>query len=498
LRSLLAFTAVIVAVFFLCSPLYAEDPPYGVVKTQMEESVVINDYIGGYQGFYYDGNELKSANSIFNPVRSAEWYAQHPIIPITGYRYAMTFWNIGAMGYLEAYADAQLTIEAITESAWICDLVGIDWQGLPTCKEKSAGNIEIHAEKIELKFSGGPYGEFTTPTGTYPWGSVSDGKSISISAPYGPQDTGLLKFVGGSRQTIPIEGDGFDTWMNILEGKEKKRYVIAPGLQEGEGVPWGTVHKIFIDGKEITDFEKAPLFNGSQIKTGPGVEIVIRDSGGAWTRVTEDTQYEVKTATPVGPTLQGVYGRLIKGISEFYWPPGYEFKKKFGVSTRRVSIGIKGTTFTVSHIFDMTTVEVEEGIVEATDLLTEKIHTVSAGNRLSFGDNCLSVDENLGISIPHAEYDDIPFSFDLDYFPNPSDPANLYWKMDLSTLAAETTIHSIPINGDFGITIPCAECCGTFISFELDYFPNASDPSGLYWKMDLDTLSLVQKASSTE
>jgi|GEM_PF-5996521 len=62
--------------------------------------------------------------------------------------------------------------------------------------------------------------------------------------------------------------DGVD-----LEVNAPKRYIIAPGLQEGEGQPWGTVYKIFLVGKEMTDFEKTPLYTGSQVKTGALVQL---------------------------------------------------------------------------------------------------------------------------------------------------------------------------------------------------------------------------------
>jgi len=164
---------------------------------------------------------------------------------------------------------------------------------------------------------------------------------------------------------------------------EAKPYIIAPGYQEGEGEAWGFVDKIFIDGQEVVGIEKTLLYTGSQIKTGPGVEILIRTSFGAVTRVKENAQYEVEERKLQTPTCQEILGRLKKGVCEFYWPKGYEGAKKFEVSTNRVVVGIKGTSFTVSHAGDTSTVTVQEGVVEVTNLDTGAVSQVHSGEILT-------------------------------------------------------------------------------------------------------------------
>ncbi len=273
---------------------------------------------------------------------------------------------------------------------------------------------------------------------------------------------------------------------------EPKRYVIAPGMQDGSGEPWGFVDKIFIDGKEVTGAENTVLYSGSQVKTGPGVEILVRSSYGALTRITEDTQYEVKTQVTT-PTTQDVSGRLLKGVCDFFWPPGYEAEKKFGVETNRVSTSIKGTTFSVSNFFDVTTVEVEEGVVEVTDLNTKIASTMQAGETLSYGSHCLSIADDLSIFLSAAEYDEVSYSFKLDYYLNPADLYNLYWKMDLSTFQAVMEKDCIPVGGDLTIKIPCAEYAGIQYRFALDYVVVPADPEGIYWKMDTSTFQPVQR-----
>lgn len=182
---------------------------------------------------------------------------------------------------------------------------------------------------------------------------------------------------------------------------EVKPYVIAPGYQEGEGEGWGFVDKVFIDGVEVADIEQTLLYTGSQIKTGPGVEILLRTSFGAVMRVNENTQYEVMERKFQTPTNQKVYGRLKDGTCGFYWPKGYEGAKKFEVGTSRVVVGIKGTTFTVSHINDVSTVSVQEGEVEVTNLDTGVVSQVQTGGSLSVRDEGGYVAGNYNYYLPY-------------------------------------------------------------------------------------------------
>ena len=278
---------------------------------------------------------------------------------------------------------------------------------------------------------------------------------------------------------------------------EAERYVIAPGLTEGEGDSWGSVFKVYIDGKEVTDAEKARLYTGSQIKTGPGVEIVIRGTNGAQTRVTENTQYEVKVVEFTEPTRKEVYGRLYEGFCDFYWPPGHEAYEKFHVETKRANTSIKGTTFTVSDIENVTTVEVEEGVVEITHLDTCAVSTVEAGESLSIEDSCRSIGADLSIPIPCAEYNGVKYGLTLNFYTNPDGQSGLYWKMGTaSTLIDQTTSECIPIGSDLSLPICCAEYNGVKYGFTLNFYANPDDPSGLYWKMDSSTLKGVERLGS--
>jgi len=181
-------------------------------------------------------------------------------------------------------------------------------------------------------------------------------------------------------------GEAEDTTSFTVTNPGAEPYVIAPGYNEGEGEGWGFVDKVIINGQEVAGITQTILYNGSRVKTGPGVEIILRTSFGAVTRITENSTYEVEVRRfAITPTTV-VVGRLIDGIGEFYWPKGHAGAEKFQVSTNRIVVGIKGTTFTVSQINDVSSVSVQEGVVQVTNLDTGTITQVSAGSSLTAAD----------------------------------------------------------------------------------------------------------------
>jgi len=46
---------------------------------------------------------------------------------------------------------------------------------------------------------------------------------------------------------------------------------------------------------------------------------------------------------------------------------------------------------------------------------------------------CIHVDDSLLLDLPCVEYGGNNYSFKLDYYPNPNDPAGIYWKMDINS-----------------------------------------------------------------
>ncbi|MGQ9478040.1 MAG: Ig-like domain-containing protein [Candidatus Bipolaricaulia bacterium] len=172
--------------------------------------------------------------------------------------------------------------------------------------------------------------------------------------------------------------------VTLTVGTPPKRYVIAPGFKEGEGPHRAYIKEVIVDGKEDPTFKDQLLYPGSRIKTGPGVEIVVGYPTGAQGRLKENSELEIEEIRLATTDFTLVMKRLFTGIYEFYWPKGHEGAAKFEISTQRAIVGIKGTQLTVSHLNGVTTVEVQEGEVEVTDLATGTVSTLSAGESASF------------------------------------------------------------------------------------------------------------------
>ncbi len=104
-------------------------------------------------------------------------------------------------------------------------------------------------------------------------------------------------------------------------------------------------------------------------------------------------------------------------------------------------------------------------------------------------DDCVPVSPELSLTVPCANYLGNQYAFTLTYYPNPMDPNNLYWKMDLSTFgAADTAGPCVSVTSSLTLQITCAQLAGFKYGFELVYYPNPADPFNLYWKMDLSSL----------
>lgn len=521
--------------FIFCSSLYADGPPHEVIKTQMEESVVINGTIGGARNFYYDGIELKNASHVLSIAQSADWYAAHPIIPITGYRYTMTFWNIGAMGYLGAYADAQLKIEALTETAWTCDLFGVYPDGSPYCTRQTYGDIEITPVTIDLHFFGGPYGNFGISNGTggyFIYGSISDGNSISISPPYSPNETGLLYYVGGFRQTIPIEGDGFEKWMQILNSSGECSDPSNPTTDSGVRFSdiWGEVSVVGCNGLLDEEWEFAELgmtlHVEDHIKTG-------YDDSGAILSLPDLTIFKMRPNTEIVLSNPPESESKIKLLAGKVWANVQRMVENgsMEVEMSEAVAGIKGTIFVAEETDAGSRLKVIEGVVEFTSTATGEIVSVSAGeavqatssgmdSKVSFdvqqeianwetlsGDYvettsfCPALDaRSLNISIPFVSVSGSGYQAYLIYDSTMTN--GLYWKLYAPSLlpvssscsgssqcAATTTLFD---GQTYKLSIPCISVNGLSYKADLLFDPSVST-SELYWKLDDSSLQLTDE-----
>jgi hypothetical protein len=161
-----------------------------------------------------------------------------------------------------------------------------------------------------------------------------------------------------------------------------RRYAISPGrTDQGEWIAF--VEQIFLDGREEPGVERTRLHREAAVKTGPGVEILLRYNTGAVVRVQENTQLDIVERRLVPAESRGsVLNRLREGIVNYFGRDvGLD---EFEVETDRAVVGISGTEFTLRHVGNVTTLTVHQGSVEATDKASGRKTTVRAGQTATF------------------------------------------------------------------------------------------------------------------
>lgn len=114
-------------------------------------------------------------------------------------------------------------------------------------------------------------------------------------------------------------------------------------------------------------------------------------------------------------------------------------------------------------------------------LREDDINAARALYPITGSNSCFSVDDDLNIVVACAEYRGIRYKFILNY------TSDLYWKMDLNTLANSDAENCILLNNDLSLNISCAEYKGNNYSFIMNYSVISYDLSGIYWKIDLNS-----------
>lgn len=96
---------------------------------------------------------------------------------------------------------------------------------------------------------------------------------------------------------------------------------------------------------------------------------------------------------------------------------------------------------------------------------------------------CMAIDSSLRITLPCVEYGGQHYQLIFDYYSNPSDPTGWYWKYN-SIAISTATGRCATIDSNLNITGICSMVyAGKQYLIALDYYPNSSDPSGLYWRL---------------
>ena len=74
--------------------------------------------------------------------------------------------------------------------------------------------------------------------------------------------------------------------------------------------------------------------------------------------------------------------------------------------------------------------------------------------------SCLAVGGDLGIKVPCAVYNSTRYGFILDFYRNPDDPSGLYWKLVMATLTAGNGTDCLHIGSDLSMPVSCVEYAG--------------------------------------
>ncbi|MCX6006231.1 MAG: FecR family protein [Chloroflexi bacterium] len=153
---------------------------------------------------------------------------------------------------------------------------------------------------------------------------------------------------------------------------------------------------------------RTALYDGWNIRTAPGAEALVLFSSGALLRTKEATWWEMKPFITAETGQREMYGRLFKGIYDFYMEKHKEDNKKFEVETDMAICGIRGTNFVVEVTDAQTLLKVIEGIVEFTSKKDGQSASVEAGQMMAAMDSGLGQKSTFNAVAEKAKWGPMP------------------------------------------------------------------------------------------
>jgi len=109
------------------------------------------------------------------------------------------------------------------------------------------------------------------------------------------------------------------------------------------------------------------------------------------------------------------------------------------------------------------------------------------------GQSYSTLNSDLKVSLPCIEVQDVCYQLTLEYYSNPSDTLNLFWKLDSNSIGINQSCGSDCASMDlnFQITIPKIEFEGNFYQVVLNKYNNPVDFFNLYWMLDLASIQAL-------
>lgn len=138
------------------------------------------------------------------------------------------------------------------------------------------------------------------------------------------------------------------------------------------------------------------------------------------------------------------------------WPYNYDWDHNAGAATRSVTI------IRVEPLPEGTT---DIDILEAgwSYIDNQQLIIYGAINPAANGDDCIPLEEDLGFTMPHLDFNGMKFSIHMNY-----SGEGLNFRVDLTSYKPQdTNAPAIMFNEDFSITIPCMDVAGTHFKVTL-------------------------------
>ena len=110
------------------------------------------------------------------------------------------------------------------------------------------------------------------------------------------------------------------------------------------------------------------------------------------------------------------------------------------------------------------------------------------------GQNFAILGSDLKMTIPNLEFQGTYYQANLNYYPNPLDPLNFYWKLDDDSVGVSqySVNDCASMDVDWKIMIPKIVFEGNFYQINLNYYPNPNNPFGFHWMLDLSSITATQ------
>lgn len=408
---------------FLLAPLCslaqpAQEVPFEVIKTKMTairtvpmetEVIVIDGEAVDPSSDYLDGK-------CWGETHEGEY--DHRIkVPVTGIRYTLTFWNVGAMGgekgfiFKSNYSDAKLTISYITGQAYKKESTGEglgDWQ---IQEKKEVSTPRINSMSYNLYFSGGPFGQFVLNEkgmSAYEVGNVSIGESIPLG------NFGVTKtLVYTHDATLKIQGDGFEKWMEIISSNDsdcsdpknsKTDSNIRFSDYQGEVMVRPCIDQDAWYGAELD----MVLHVEDHIKTGEDSTAVLTLEDMTTFKMKPESEIVLTQPSKRESKIRLVLGRIKANVKKMLKDGTME------VEMSQAVCGIKGTTFIAEETGTESTLKVIEGTVEFTRKSTGKKEMISSGESITATSDGLQEKTSFEIENENKQWDLIQEKLDAD------------------------------------------------------------------------------------